>query len=112
MSKRGSSPCAHAPIRPWTFTGSIGPWVHGSMGPWVEWRRPPMPSPAELATRPLVFAHRGGRSLGPENTLVALDIGFAAGADGAEFDVHLSADGHAVLMHDTTLDRTTNASGP
>ncbi len=73
---------------------------------------PTMPSPAELATRPLVFAHRGGRALGPENTLVALDIGFAAGADGAEFDVQLSADGHAVVMHDTTLDRTTNASGP
>jgi glycerophosphoryl diester phosphodiesterase len=71
-----------------------------------------MPSPAELATRPLVFAHRGGRALGPENTLVALDIGFAAGADGAEFDVQLSADGQVVVMHDTTLDRTTNATGP
>ena len=71
-----------------------------------------MASPAELATRPLVFAHRGGRALGPENTLVALDNGFAAGADGAEFDVQLSADGHAVVIHDPTLDRTTNASGP
>lgn len=72
-----------------------------------------MSSPAELATtRPLVFAHRGGRALGPENTLVALDIGFAAGADGAEFDVQLSADGHVVLMHDVTLERTTNGTGP
>ena len=71
-----------------------------------------MSSPAELAMRPLVFAHRGGRALGPENTLVALDNGFAAGADGAEFDVQLSGDGHAVVIHDTTLDRTTNARGP
>jgi glycerophosphoryl diester phosphodiesterase len=71
-----------------------------------------MPSPAELATRPLVFAHRGGRALGPENTLVALDRGFAAGADGAEFDVQLTADGHVVLMHDLTLERTTNGTGP
>jgi len=71
-----------------------------------------MSSPAELALRPLVFAHRGGRALGPENTLVALDNGFAAGADGAEFDVQLSGDGHAVVIHDTTLDRTTNARGP
>lgn len=71
-----------------------------------------MPSPAELASRPLVFAHRGGRALGPENTLVSLDIGFAAGADGAEFDVQLTADGHVVVMHDVTLERTTNGSGP
>lgn len=70
-----------------------------------------MSSPAEVATRPLVYAHRGGRALGPENTLVALDLGFAAGADGAEVDVQLSADGHVVVMHDITLDRTTNATG-
>jgi glycerophosphoryl diester phosphodiesterase len=70
-----------------------------------------MTSPAELATRPLVFAHRGGRALGPENTIVALDIGFAAGADGAEFDVHLSSDGHVVVLHDATLERTTTGTG-
>lgn len=82
-------------------------------GAWVELRGAPcMPSPAELATRPLVYAHRGGRALGPENTIVALDIGFAAGADGAEFDVQLSGDGHVVLIHDTTLDRTTTGAGP
>jgi glycerophosphoryl diester phosphodiesterase len=68
-------------------------------------------SPAELAPRPLIFAHRGGRALGPENTIVALDIGFAAGADGAEFDVQLSADGRVVVIHDTTLDRTTSGAG-
>jgi glycerophosphoryl diester phosphodiesterase len=71
-----------------------------------------MASPAELTACPLVFAHRGGRALGPENTLVALDIGFAAGADGAEFDVHLSADGCVVVIHDPTLDRTTSGNGP
>lgn len=61
---------------------------------------------------PLVFAHRGGRALGPENTLVALDAGLAAGADGLELDVRLTRDGDAVVIHDATLDRTTDATGP
>lgn len=62
--------------------------------------------------RPLVFAHRGGRALGPENTLAAFAAGIAAGADGLELDVHLSADGHPVVIHDETLDRTTDQRGP
>lgn len=61
---------------------------------------------------PLVFAHRGGSALAPENTIAAFDAGIAAGADGLELDVHLSADGVVVVHHDATLDRTTNASGP
>jgi len=61
--------------------------------------------------RPLVFAHRGGCALGPENTLAAFDLGLQAGADGLELDVHLSADGVVVVHHDLTLDRTTSASG-
>jgi glycerophosphoryl diester phosphodiesterase len=62
--------------------------------------------------RPLVFAHRGGCDLGPENTLAAFDLGLAAGADGLECDVHLSKDGIAVVCHDETLDRTTDTRGP
>ncbi len=62
--------------------------------------------------RPLVFAHRGGCALGPENTVAAFDRGMAAGADGLELDVHLSADGVVVVCHDETLDRTSNATGP
>jgi glycerophosphoryl diester phosphodiesterase len=59
-----------------------------------------------------VFAHRGGRALGPENTVPAFDAGLAAGADGLELDVHLSSDGEVVICHDPTLERTTDASGP
>ena len=71
-----------------------------------------MPSPATLANGvPLVFAHRGGRAIAPENTLVAFDAGIAAGADGLEFDVHLSRDGQVVIIHDGTLERTTDGSG-
>jgi glycerophosphoryl diester phosphodiesterase len=62
-------------------------------------------------SRPLVFAHRGGRALGPENTVVAFDLGMAAGADGLEFDVHLAADGRVVVIHDPTLERSTTAVG-
>jgi glycerophosphoryl diester phosphodiesterase len=58
-----------------------------------------------------VFAHRGGSALGPENTTAAFDRGLAAGADGLELDVRLSADGIVVVCHDETLDRTTDASG-
>jgi glycerophosphoryl diester phosphodiesterase len=64
------------------------------------------------ASRPQVFAHRGGCALGPENTIAAFDLGAATGADGLELDVQLSADGQAVVCHDLTLDRTTNLSGP
>jgi glycerophosphoryl diester phosphodiesterase len=64
------------------------------------------------STHPLVFAHRGGCALGPENTYGAFERGMAAGADGLELDVHLSADGVVVVHHDETLDRTTSGSGP
>ena len=71
-----------------------------------------MPSPATLANGvPLVFAHRGGRAIAPENTLVAFDAGIAAGADGLEFDVHLSRDRQVVIIHDGTLERTTDGTG-
>ena len=62
--------------------------------------------------RPRVYAHRGGSALGPENTIAAFDIGLAAGADGLELDVRLSADGVPVVVHDPTLDRTSNSTGP
>lgn len=62
--------------------------------------------------RPLVFAHRGGAKLAPENTIEAFDRGLDAGADGLELDVRLSGDGEVVVMHDPTIDRTTRRRGP
>ena len=59
-----------------------------------------------------MFAHRGGAKLAPENTLVAFENGMALGSDGFECDVHLARDGVPVVIHDGTLDRTTDASGP
>lgn len=64
------------------------------------------------STKPLIFAHRGGAKLAPENTLAAIDNGVALGSDGIEIDVQLSADGVPVVIHDQTLDRTTDRTGP
>jgi glycerophosphoryl diester phosphodiesterase len=60
----------------------------------------------------LVYAHRGGAALRPENTIEAFDHGLSLGADGLELDVHLSRDGAVVVNHDVTLERTTDARGP
>ena len=67
--------------------------------------------PPSLLPRPLVYAHRGGSALRPENTLTAFDHGLSLGADGLELDVHLSRDGVVVVHHDDTLERTTNGRG-
>ena len=60
---------------------------------------------------PRLCAHRGAGKLAPENTLAAFRVGYAHGYRMAEFDVKLSADGVAFLLHDDTLDRTTNVRG-
>ncbi len=70
-----------------------------------------MSDPFFESPRPLVFAHRGGSTLAPENTLAAFDRGIALGADGLELDVRLSRDGVVVVHHDRTLERTTNLRG-
>ena len=71
-----------------------------------------MRHPFFSSSRPLVFAHRGGSALAPENTIAAFDHGLALGADGLELDVHLSRDGVVVVHHDRLLERTTALRGP
>jgi glycerophosphoryl diester phosphodiesterase len=61
--------------------------------------------------RPLVCAHRGVSAHCPENTLVAIEEAVKIGAPMTEIDVRRTADGHIVLMHDETIDRTTNGCG-
>lgn len=60
---------------------------------------------------PTNFAHRGASAVAPENTLAAFDSAVAAGAGGLELDVHMTRDGHVVVIHDATVDRTTDGSG-
>lgn len=65
-------------------------------------------------TSPLPFTvigHRGARGHAPENTLLALDTGIGLGAQWLEFDVQLHSSGALLLLHDLTLDRTTNGHG-
>jgi glycerophosphoryl diester phosphodiesterase len=60
---------------------------------------------------PLVVAHRGASAEQPENTLRAFEAAVDLGADAVEFDVRMSADGHAVVVHDPAVDRTTDGHG-
>jgi glycerophosphoryl diester phosphodiesterase len=62
-------------------------------------------------TQPLVIGHRGASAHAPENTLASFRLALEQGADGIEFDVKLSQSGEVVIMHDTSVDRTTNGSG-
>lgn len=61
--------------------------------------------------RPLLIGHRGSPRYAPENTLASFEVAAVQGADAIEFDVKLTADGEAVILHDATVDRTTNGHG-
>src|SRR5438270_14072854 len=58
-----------------------------------------------------VVGHRGAMGHSPENTMASFERGLELGADWIELDVHLSRDGALVVIHDETLDRTTNGHG-
>jgi glycerophosphoryl diester phosphodiesterase len=60
---------------------------------------------------PAVFAHRGASAHAPENTLAAFELALEQGCDGIELDVMLTADRHIVVIHDSTLQRTTGIQG-
>lgn len=68
------------------------------MNPWLE-------------RRVLNYAHQGGAREQPSSTMAAFRAGVAAGADALEMDVHCTADGHLVVCHDPTVDRTTDGRG-
>jgi glycerophosphoryl diester phosphodiesterase len=71
--------------------------------PWFEW--------ASAQRKPLVFAHQGGEALRPSNTIAAFDHAVALGAHVLDADVHVTKDGVPVLIHDQTVDRTTDGRG-
>jgi glycerophosphoryl diester phosphodiesterase len=59
----------------------------------------------------LIVAHRGASARAPENTMEAFRLGVEVGADAIELDVHLTSDGQLAVIHDETLDRTTDRTG-
>src|SRR5512141_2609782 len=61
--------------------------------------------------KPFLLAHRGASTHAPENTLPAFELALEEGADGVELDAKLSADGKVVVIHDATVDRTTDGHG-
>jgi len=61
--------------------------------------------------RPLLYGHRGSRGLSPENTIPSFKLGISYGVDGIELDIHLSKDKKLIVMHDETVDRTTDGHG-
>jgi glycerophosphoryl diester phosphodiesterase len=71
------------------------------MNHWLDFSHP----------QPLIIGHRGASAHAPENTLAAFRLALAQGADGIEFDVKRSLTGEVVIMHDVSVDRTTNGSG-
>jgi glycerophosphoryl diester phosphodiesterase len=67
--------------------------------------------PFSQVAKPLIVAHRGASIEEAENTLEAFDLAVGVGAGAVEFDGRITADGHAVVMHDPTVDRTTDGTG-
>ena len=59
----------------------------------------------------LIYGHRGASGYAPENTLEAFRLSMDMGAEGFELDVHMSRDGELVVIHDETVDRTTDGTG-
>lgn len=79
----------------------------------LAWRAQPVPAHPFFTQQDgvMVIAHQGGEWLRPSNTLVAFDHAVELGVDVLEMDIHQTKDGVIVLMHDATVDRTTDGSG-
>jgi len=65
----------------------------------------------ERLARPIIFAHRGASAYAPENTMAAFRLAAEQGAEAIELDAKLTADGEVVVIHDMTVDRTTDGHG-
>ena len=101
----------------WEIRLGVGSFLVGALasalamaavGRYLGRRQPGARTPQGWAVN---FAHRGGAKIVPENTLEGFSEGLQAGAGVVELDVHTTADGTVVVIHDETVDRTTDGSG-
>ncbi len=97
--------------RSFIFLASLAVGIPMAYGSWLLSATPSRADQARSNRRVLVAAHRGGASAAPENTLAAIRKSIALGADYVEVDVRTTADGVLALMHDRTVDRTTDGTG-
>jgi glycerophosphoryl diester phosphodiesterase len=90
----------------------LGAWYSGSLaGMYANYPdRQPLPTIAPN-TQPFIIAHRGDTNVAPENTMAAFRVAINSGAEYIEVDVRLTRDGVPVVIHDGSLDRTTNGTG-
>ncbi|QBI20948.1 glycerophosphodiester phosphodiesterase [Egibacter rhizosphaerae] len=79
---------------------------------WLARPTPVVPPRTLVTQRPTRIAHRGASAARPENTLAAFTHALDLGVDGLELDLRLTADGHVVVHHDPSVDRTTDGTGP
>lgn len=79
---------------------------------YLAWRAQPVPDhPFFAQDEVMVIAHQGGNLLRPDNTMMAFAHAVELGVDVLEMDIHSTADGEIVVIHDDTVDRTTNGNG-
>lgn len=88
--------------------------VAAACGPLDTYEPPPGPEPANvwMQRRPLNIAHAGGDLEAPHETMYAFRRAISVGADALEMDLRLSSDGEVMVVHDSTVNRTTNGTGP
>lgn len=99
-------------VRHYTWTVAAVLLLVAGSAAYVHLTVPRVNTPAMLASDGvLVIGHRGAAGLAPENTLAAFETALAHGVDVFELDVQRTRDGHAVVIHDRTVNRTTNGSG-
>lgn len=98
----------------WKVTGTALSMVAGAWLAAYKWpteKRPDRAFYREDDPEVLNIAHRGGRGLAPEGTIAAFDNALKLKVDMFEYDIHITKDGHLVVIHDDTVDRTTNGTG-
>jgi glycerophosphoryl diester phosphodiesterase len=99
-------PVSSEMLIPWP---ALFQWIPGRVDWWVSELEQTIPPHERRFWR---IAHRGASAYTPENTLAAIGKAAELGADAVELDVHISADGVPVIIHDANLSRTTNGTGP